>query len=335
MPSTHTRIDCEIDIGKDGKQFGFLRIPHSVHRSAYGWLPMPIVCIKNGDGPNVLLMAGNHGDEYEGQVALTKLAKSFEPAQMRGRIVILPMANYPAAQAGLRNSPIDGGNLNRTFPGDVDGTPTEMIAHFIEEVLVPECDLVIDVHSGGSSLVYIPALIADLDTDGTLSPKLREYAEVFGAPITLVQLPATADRMSSGAALRKGVAYLTTELAGMGTVTPQALKIGEQGLARVLYAAGCLLEQPQELAPATRFLELKGDEHYVYASEIGLCEPLVELGEEVLKGQPAAAIHFPETPCREAVTETFKGDGVVVCKRVPGRVERGDCLFHLGADWAG
>lgn len=335
MASTRTRIDSEIDLSKDGKQFGFLRIPHSVHRSAYGWLPMPIACIKNGNGPNVLLLGGNHGDEYEGQVALTKLAQSLEPAQMRGRIIILPMANYPAAQAGRRTSPIDGGNLNRTFPGDADGTPTEMIAHLIEEVLAPECDLLIDIHSGGSSLVYIPSLIADLNSDGTLSPKLREYAKAFGAPITLVQLPATADRMSSGAALRKGADYLTTELAGMGTVTPEALRIGEQGLARVLYAAGCFLEQTQPPAPPTRFLELKGDEHYVYGTEVGLFEPLVELGDEVVKGKPAAAIHFPETPWREAVTEIFKGDGVVVCKRVPGRVERGDCLFHLGADWAG
>lgn len=335
MSSTRTRIESEINIGEDGKQFGFLRIPHSVHRSAYGWLPMPVACIKNGDGPNVLLMAGNHGDEYEGQVVLTKLAQSLEPVQIRGRIIILPMANYPAAQAGLRTSPIDGGNLNRTFPGDADGTPTEMIAHFIEEVLAPECELMIDIHSGGSSLVYIPSLIVDLNTDGTLSPKLREYAEAFGAPITLVQLPPTADRMSSGAASRKGIFYLTTELAGMGTVTPEALRIGEQGLARALYAAGCLLEQPQAPVPPTRFLELKGDEHYVYSTEVGLLEPLVELGDEVVKGEPAAAVHFPETPWREAITETFKGDGVVVCKRVPGRVERGDCLFHLGIDWIG
>lgn len=335
MSSTRTRIDSEIDIDKDGKHFGFLRIPHSVHRSAYGWLPMPVVCIKNGAGPTILLMAGNHGDEYEGQVALAKLAKSLEPAQMRGRLIILPMANYPAAQAGLRTSPIDGGNLNRTFPGNVDGTPTEMIAHFIEELLTPECELMIDIHSGGSSLVYIPSLIADLNADGALPPKLREYAKAFGAPITLVQLPASADRMSSGAASRKGVLYLTTELAGMGTVTPEALRIGEQGLARVLVTAGCLLEQTQPPAPPTRFLELKGDEHYVYGTEVGLFEPLAELGDEVVKGQPAAAIHFPETPWRKAVIEIFKGDGIVICKRVPGRIERGDCLFHLGADWTG
>lgn len=336
MPSKPTRIESELDFNKDGKQFGFLRIPHSVHRSAYGWLPMPAACIRNGDGPRILLMAGNHGDEYEGQVALTKLVQALQPEHIRGRIIVLPMANYPAAQAGLRTSPIDNGNLNRSFPGDpdTDGRPTGMIAHLIEEVLVPDSDLLIDMHSGGSSLCYIPSLLAELDGSGKLPPATREYAEAFGAPITQVY-PASAQGQQSGAAAhRKGVGYLSTELAGMGTVTPEALRVGEQGLARVLYAAGSFVAKPEPAAEPTRYLEV-GSEHYVYSTEIGVFEPLVELGDEVSADQPAAAIHFPETPWREPVIEHFRSGGVAICKRIPGRVERGDCLFHLGSDWKG
>ena len=69
------------------------------------------------------------------------------------------MANFPAAQAGLRASPIDERNLNRTFPGSAYGTPTEMIAHFIEELLMPIADYAVDLHSGGTSLVYPPTLL--------------------------------------------------------------------------------------------------------------------------------------------------------------------------------
>jgi predicted deacylase len=68
-------IHCEIDLHADGKHAGYLRLPHSAHRSAYGWLPIPIVSIRRGDRPRVLLMAGNHGDEYEGQVALSEIAR--------------------------------------------------------------------------------------------------------------------------------------------------------------------------------------------------------------------------------------------------------------------
>ena len=61
-----SRLSADIDLLAEGKATGFVRVPHSVHRSAYGWIPIPIVRIKNGDGPSVLMQAGNHGDEWEG-----------------------------------------------------------------------------------------------------------------------------------------------------------------------------------------------------------------------------------------------------------------------------
>jgi uncharacterized protein len=77
-----------------------------------------------------------------------------------------------------------------------------------------------------------------------------------------------------------------------------------------------------------------GSDYFVYAPEQGLFEPLVELGEMVRAGQPAARIHLPETPWAQAVTANFAHDGFVLCKRIPGRTVRGDCLFHLGTDIA-
>lgn len=331
-----TRIHSEVDFDRDGLQTGFLRIPHSVHRSAYGWLPMPVACFNNGAGPRVLLMSGNHGDEYEGQVALCKLMQLLEQQQVCGRVVILTMANYPAAKAGLRTSPIDGGNLNRSFPGDPDGTPTQMIAHFIAEVLMPGSNVFIDLHSGGSSLEYLPSAFTELETDGTLSPLRRTLAEAFGAPITQVYRARSDDRMAGVAARERGLTALSTELGGIGTVTPAALRIAEQGLWRVLHALGSLRAPPDvETAPPTRYLEVRGEQDYCYSPEDGLFEPLVELGDEVEQGQAAAAIHFPETPWKPPVTTEFASAGVVVCKRIPARTERGDCLFHLGAAWHG
>jgi hypothetical protein len=76
-------------------------------------------------------------------------------------------------------------------------------------------------------------------------------------------------------------------------------------------------------------MRVSGSRHYVYAYERGVYEPLVELGDAVEAGQSAARIHFPETPLREPVTMRFAGSGLVVCKRLPATVQRGDCLFHL------
>ena len=107
----------------------------------------------------MVLMGGTHGDEYEGQIAIDRLAKTLRPEEITGRIICLPMLNFPAADAGLRCSPIDEGNLNRAFPADPRGTPTQLIAHYVEEVLMPLADYAIDLHSGGASLFYPPTFM--------------------------------------------------------------------------------------------------------------------------------------------------------------------------------
>ena len=161
-----SRLSADIDLNAEGKATGFVRVPHSVHRSAYGWIPIPIVRIKNGDGPNVLMQAGNHGDEWEGQIGLGNLIRSIEPKDIKGRLVILPSANFPAAMEGRRTSPIDEGNLNRSFPGDAEGTITQQIAYWIEHALLPGFDYAFDFHSGGSSLTYIPSARAPRHQSG-------------------------------------------------------------------------------------------------------------------------------------------------------------------------
>ena len=71
-----TRIAATIDLEGPGLRHGFLKLPHSTHESAYGWIPIPITVAAGGSGPAVLLMAGNHGDEYQGQIAAMKLARA-------------------------------------------------------------------------------------------------------------------------------------------------------------------------------------------------------------------------------------------------------------------
>ena len=75
---------------------------------------------------------------------------ALQPKDIKGRLVILPSANFPAAMEGRRTSPIDEGNLNRSFPGDAEGTITQQIAYFIEHSLLPGFDYSFDFHSGGS-----------------------------------------------------------------------------------------------------------------------------------------------------------------------------------------
>jgi predicted deacylase len=259
-----------------------------------------------------------------------------DPARIRGRAIILPAANFPAAMAGRRTSPIDEGNLNRLFPGDPDGTVTQQIAYHIEHELVPLADLVCDLHSGGSSLMYVPAALLGgyaRDADNT---KGLAALKAFSSPLSyVVQANQGGDRTLSGGAIRHGVLAMGTELGGSGHVTRAALRIAERGVNNLLVHLGILPDSARVAPDAPqRFLEVGGSEYYVYAPDSGLYEPLVELGDMVKSGQPAARIHFPETPWAEPVTAHFARDGFVLCKRIPGRSMRGDCLFHLGTDIA-
>ncbi|MFK4449057.1 putative deacylase [Caballeronia udeis] len=87
MPTDHSRISTDIDFEQEGFQTGTLRVPHSVDRSAYGHIPIPIAVLKRGDGPTALLTGGNHGDEYEGPIALMKLLQRMLSMQISGRLI--------------------------------------------------------------------------------------------------------------------------------------------------------------------------------------------------------------------------------------------------------
>ena len=326
----------EVDFDKAGKQTGLVRLFHSTHSSAYGFIPIPIVVIRNGGGPTALLVSGNHGDEYEGQIALANLTKSLQPKDITGRVIILPMANFPAGMAGRRTSPIDDANLNRCFPGNPDGTVTQQIAYFIESTLLPMADLLVDLHSGGSSLMYVPSAEIKRLGDAKRQAAQVAMAEAFAAPITYIPQGGQGtgeDHTLSGGAERLGIPALGTELGGTGTVTPAALRIAERGVRNVLVHAGIMPTSARIAGEGkVRFLNVGGDDYFVYSSESGLWEPLAELGDMVEARQPAARIHFPETPWAPPAVVHFKRAGFVLCKRIPGRTMRGDCLFHLGTD---
>jgi predicted deacylase len=250
-----------------------------------------------------------------------------------GQIILLPMANFPAAEAGLRTSPIDNGNLNRLFPGDPFGTPTEVIADYIENTLLSRAQYLVDLHSGGSSLLYEGCNMLALEPRTPEEDShVRALLAAFGLAKAFLHAPNPVN--ISAAARRQGAISILTELGGGATVTSSLLREATHGL---LHLLGYIKVLHGPLVPAsapgrTRFLRVEGAQQYVYASEHGVYEPLVELGERVTVGQPAALIHFPDTPMREPVPAVFASEGEVVLRRVQAAVRRGDCLFQLASD---
>ncbi|MBI1774375.1 MAG: succinylglutamate desuccinylase/aspartoacylase family protein [Proteobacteria bacterium] len=337
MVDKRSRVSTDIDFERDGKQTGYLSLPFSRHASAYGRVLLPIVSIRNGTGPRVLLVAGNHGDEYEGQIALMRLARELTPDQVRGRIVIMPAANLPAVEAANRVSPLDGGNLNRLFPGEPEGGPTTMIAHYIEHVLLAISDYVIDLHSGGSSLEYLPcALIRDSGAPDRVE-KTFAAMRAFGAPVTYVTdgRNAGAERTLAAAADRQGVVAITTELGGGATLKQAGLNLAEGGVRRLLRHVGAWRGNAPPNGHATRLLAVEGLDYYVFATEEGVFEPVAIPGDAVREGQLAGYVHLPHAPWREPETVAFRRSGLVICRRFPCATKRGDCLYQIATDYKG
>ncbi|MEX2648746.1 MAG: succinylglutamate desuccinylase/aspartoacylase family protein [Alphaproteobacteria bacterium] len=324
-----TRVWTDIDYERDGKQVGHLFAAHSVTRSGYGHVATPVAVIRNGKAPTALLMAGNHGDEYEGQVALTRLIRALDPARIKGRVIIVPAANVAAALAGARTSPVDEGNLNRAFPGDPNGTPTFAMAHYYDTVLFAMADALIDIHSGGTSMDYLPFASICLEGDPAVDEPARALLAAFGAPIA-IEWDAVDPRMAEVAAAHRGVPSVSGEFGGAATVKPDGVAIVERGVHNVLRHLGII---DGKVAPAnSRRMAIPSRDCYAFATCAGLFEPKVALGATIEKGAVCGLIHFVDDPLREPVACRFATSGLVVCLRQPARIEPGDCLGHLARD---
>jgi N-alpha-acetyl-L-2,4-diaminobutyrate deacetylase len=177
----HTSFST-IDFDKPGKQLGFVMIPHSPHDDAWGVTRIPIATITNGKGPTVLLEGGNHGDEYEGPIAICELMRELDPGKIQGRLILMPAVNVHAVTSGTRTSPVDGLNFNRAFPGDAYGSITQQISNFVAREIFPRCDALLDLHSGGSSLDILPSAIVEPTGDAAHYRRNVAAAQAFVHP---------------------------------------------------------------------------------------------------------------------------------------------------------
>ena len=320
----------ELDFDRQGRQTGYFDLPYSGHDDAWGVLRLPMAIIANGRGPTVIATGGNHGDEYEGPIVLGELIRDLDPARVSGRLIILPALNLPAVEAGRRVSPIDGLNLNRTFPGNPLGSTTQQISALLAQELYPLADAFIDLHSGGSSLVMMPSAIMEPSSDPVLAARIEAAIRAFDAPMQVVVANRGDPRTSTAAAVSAGLVTVGTELGGGGGVSPQAVKVARKGLANVLAHLGVLeSDKPQ---PNDRPLfTISGKGAHLLATEAGLFEPFHEIGVKVSQGAPAGRIHFLSHPQRMPVTLHFGASGILYGRRQPGPVRAGTCCLVIAS----
>lgn len=338
MSDDKSMIGAGVDYDRDGLQTGTLRLPLSVHRSAYGHIAIPIAVARNGEGPTVLLTGGVHGDEYEGPIALARLIRELDLSRLTGRLIVIPALNFPAFVAGTRTSPIDDINLNRTFPGKRDGTATEMIAHYVTTELLPRSDYLMDFHAGGSSLQYLPTLLAPRWSDPAEKQRLEDFIDAFAPPNVVyydsIRALSGEDRVIGNYAHQNKVFFVTGEFGGGSTVNIEGLAVVESGLKSVLSHLKVL--EPAAPLPKrdgkTRRLVMDDPGLYAFSPRRGFFEPKFALGDEVEAGAVAGLIYDIDNPWAEPLAVHFRHAGFAVCIRTFSLVEAGDCLGHLASD---
>ncbi len=308
----------------DGVHHGYLRLPFSRDDSAWGNVMIPISVVRNGDGPVALLTGANHGDEYEGPIVLHELASSIDPADIHGTLIIVPAFNYPAFRAGTRTSPIDKGNMNRLFPGKPDGTVSEKVADYFQRVLIPMADVVLDFHSGGKTLDFLPFACAHSLADPEQEAACMAAMQAFNAPYSMKLLEIDNVGMYDTAVEEAGKVFVSTELGGGGTATARSVGIARKGVRNFLKHAGILNGEPELLTSIQ--LDMPDGDCHVFSEHDGLLEPTVDLGESVNQGDRLARVWSIQRNGQPPVDYFARRSGILSARHFPGLVQTGDCV---------
>jgi predicted deacylase len=333
-----SRIATDIDFDRDGRQATYLRAPLSRNTAGWGTIEIPIVTVKNGSGPTILLTGGIHGDEYEGQIAISRLSRELDPAAVRGRVIMIPTVNIPAALNNTRLSPVDDRDLNRCFPGNPRGTFSEMLAHFLDGIVLPLADVSVDVHTAGhSSDAALSTNMHELP-DAALRARTMAAAAAFGAPFNVVFSSVDEGATFTSCVERRGILSLGTEVGGWGRVNVEGVRIAERGLRNILKHFGVIEGTPEtgqrDGSAATRHMMVRDQSYFTFAPANALFEPSDRAGEAVEAGAVAGRLHFIEDVDRVPVELRYRRSGVLWMAAGPGRVQRGDAIAVVMTDYA-
>lgn len=318
-------VQCDIDFMREGRQVGHMLVPQSTNESAWGGVRIPIVMLRNGDGPGLLLTAGVHGDEFEGQIVLMELARELDVAQIRGCVIIIPSLHLPACRAGTRLSPVDGRDINRSFPGDPAGSFAQKLAFFLTHRILPLVETNIDLHSGGRSLECMTCTMSHLLEDAEAMERTMALAARFGAPLHVMNREVDGASTFQATAESLGIVSLSSELGGAARVSIEGLEIGRKGVRNAMAALDITSDAAPPARSRTRFMTIPDAGDYGFSPVSGIFAPRLVLGSLVKRGDVVGRVHAlagdPDAAPHDIVAPRA---GMLWCQRGLGRIDAGD-----------
>lgn len=269
------------------------------------WLTVPVkVLVGSRHHPRCVAIAGVHGDEPEGMLALLDFAAQCDPVRLHGTIVLVPVANPPAFAAHQRRSPLDGLDLNRTFPGSADGTPSERLAYHLVNDIVSGADFLFTLHSWYATGMVVPYVEVPRDGDG-VSRRSREAAVAAG--FTRIRGDGWQPGVLGVIAVDRGIPVMEAEIGGGGMSTPENRTEYIDHLTCLLQHLGILEGDPPRNATVESF-----SRGLLYAPTGGMLRLTVLPGQHVeartllatitnLHGEPLAEMRAPRAGLVAAV----------------------------------
>ena len=299
-------------------------------------VPLGVVCGRR-PGPTIVAIGGTHGDEYEGPVGLKNLLHELAAEEViAGRLIVLPVLNVPAFQAAQRESPLDGGNMNRAFPGDARGSITRRIARFVTDEVIARADVVIDIHAAGQSFEIARCASFHQVDDPTLFAQYRETALLFGMPFVLVYTSGMGTGLLTEEAEKLGKITIGGEFGFGASADLAGVRWAHHGVRNVMRHFGLLASPIESLVPPgldrQRVVSQTDIDKYITAAADGIAEPLVPLGSFVRAGTPVVRLHDFDRIDEPGRIIPADHDGYVMVRRFRAVTRQGDVVMVIGQE---
>jgi len=334
----------QLDLDSPGRRDYYVALEHD---SLWGDHLMPLTVWVGSEaeaGKGLVAFGSNHGNEYEGPVALKNLLGEIKTEDVRGRIIFVPVLNSPAFKSGTRSTETeDGVNLNRAFVQGAGKTPglagiTHRIAAFVREAIWPNVHVVIDLHSGGNAARF--ALVASFHPleDAEQTRQIEETARWFGTPLVMTYQNQTPGLLPSEAE-NLGKITIGTELGWGHSVNAQGVRFARQGILAAAIHHGQLsgtIEKIGAHADGTqKRVAMVDRECFCSAPFAGHYEPTVECGTVASRGDVIGRLH-DFNHIDDAPFDVRAGtDGIVIAQAWGAVVSQGQWIAVVGKvlDW--
>lgn len=286
--------------------------------------------------PGLAAFGGTHGNEWEGQVAVKRLCQELDPAEICGRVILMPQLSESACAANQRVSPLDQVNMNRAFPGNPRGTISYRISNFVKTRVFPQVRIVVDIHAGGREGGFALCTSFHPVPDPAQRAEIGKAAALFDTPFVLIYSSQMASGLLTDEAEADGKIAIGGEFGFGEGVNPKGVLHAFEGVRNVMRYYG-MLEGPvvriDPLRPTPpRLVDARNLDDYVPCPRAGVWEPVVSLGQEVEDGQLLGRIHDFSDHSANALELRAHRVGVILMMNATALCQKGVTLYVIARD---